>query len=395
MILEWRPDARPRPPGARIRRGSIRVTTGGSSNDRRQDREGHGTGSRTRSPGVRARRTPRRGEEGREKGREEGGAEEGREQGRGRCRKDGHERRRARRRSRTGKPGPPPRLHPRAACHQGLGRKRRGGCRRCRDGPVSEGDPGRPRGRSGGCGRSRGAAPAREPGSSIDRPRPPGPMHPGAVMESMQEQSGGLGGLLALWGPLIIVGFLVLVFRGGDDPETAVATAADATEPAPVDATAVSRARGRALRRPRGEPRRRSKAGSPCARPWRVRRPSPVAVPSPGGRRSRPERSIRRRPVPIAIRDTAACPPARAGPRKAPASGCGPPTFGRTRGRRTAAMRRCGGCGARPRTTGVRLRAALPGRSDLAPFRGVPAPPGIVRRSGANCPVTDSRLRAI
>lgn len=80
------------------------------------------------------------------------------------------------------------------------------------------------------------AAPSRESGPSIDTPRPPGPMHPGAVMESMQEQSGGLGGLLALWGPLIIVGFLVLVFRGGDEPETTVAVGADTSAP---EATAV------------------------------------------------------------------------------------------------------------------------------------------------------------
>lgn len=82
------------------------------------------------------------------------------------------------------------------------------------------------------------AAPSRESGPSIDTPRPPGPMHPGAVMDSMQEQSGGLGGLLALWGPLIIVGFLVLVFRGGDEPETAVAADTDPPDPAPIDATA-------------------------------------------------------------------------------------------------------------------------------------------------------------
>ena len=83
-------------------------------------------------------------------------------------------------------------------------------------------------------------ASSREPGPSVDTPRPPGPMHPGAVMDSMQEQSGGLGGLLALWGPLIIVGFLVLVFRGGDESETAVAAGTDATEPAPMDAPAVT-----------------------------------------------------------------------------------------------------------------------------------------------------------
>ena len=82
------------------------------------------------------------------------------------------------------------------------------------------------------------AALSREPGPSIDTPRPPGPIHPGAVMDSMQEQSGGLGGLLALWGPLIIVGFLVLVFRGGDEPETAVAAGTDTPDPATIDATA-------------------------------------------------------------------------------------------------------------------------------------------------------------
>ena len=74
------------------------------------------------------------------------------------------------------------------------------------------------------------AAPSRDSGPTIDTPRPPGPMHPGAAMDPMQEQSGGLGGLLALWGPLIIVGFLVLVFRGGAEPETAVATAPDASD---------------------------------------------------------------------------------------------------------------------------------------------------------------------
>ena len=72
------------------------------------------------------------------------------------------------------------------------------------------------------------AAPFPESGSSIESPRPPAPMHPGASMDSMQEHAGGLGGLLALWGPLIIVGFLVLVFRGGEERESAVATDPDA-----------------------------------------------------------------------------------------------------------------------------------------------------------------------
>ena len=71
------------------------------------------------------------------------------------------------------------------------------------------------------------AAPAPEPGSSIESPRPPAPIHPGAALDSMQEHVGGLGSLLALWGPLIIVGFLVLVFRGGDEGEATVAAVAD------------------------------------------------------------------------------------------------------------------------------------------------------------------------
>ena len=54
-------------------------------------------------------------------------------------------------------------------------------------------------------------------GPSVEVPRPPAPTHPGAYADSGQEQANGLGGLLALWGPLIIVGFLVLVFRGGDE----------------------------------------------------------------------------------------------------------------------------------------------------------------------------------
>ena len=61
----------------------------------------------------------------------------------------------------------------------------------------------------------------------IESPRPPAPMHPGATMESTQEHGGGLGSMLALWGPLIIVGFLVLVFRGGEERDGAVEAATD------------------------------------------------------------------------------------------------------------------------------------------------------------------------
>ena len=60
-------------------------------------------------------------------------------------------------------------------------------------------------------------------------------MHPGAAMESMQEHGGGLGSLLALWGPLIIVGFLVLVFRGGEERESTVATGSDAPAQVAMD----------------------------------------------------------------------------------------------------------------------------------------------------------------
>ena len=68
-----------------------------------------------------------------------------------------------------------------------------------------------------------------EPGSSFETPRPPGPMHPGAAMDSMHEHAGGFGSLMALWGPLIIVGFLVLVFRGGEEREATVAAGPDAS----------------------------------------------------------------------------------------------------------------------------------------------------------------------
>ena len=46
-------------------------------------------------------------------------------------------------------------------------------------------------------------------------------------MDSMQEHTGGFGSHLALWGPLIIVAFLVLVFRGGEEREGTVAAAPD------------------------------------------------------------------------------------------------------------------------------------------------------------------------
>lgn len=71
-----------------------------------------------------------------------------------------------------------------------------------------------------------------ENGSTFGAPRPPAPMHPGASLDTMHEHAGGFGSMLALWGPLIIVGFLVLVFRGGDEREEAVAARSDAASPA-------------------------------------------------------------------------------------------------------------------------------------------------------------------
>jgi hypothetical protein len=68
-------------------------------------------------------------------------------------------------------------------------------------------------------------------------------MHPGASLDSMHEHAGGFGSMLALWGPLIIVGFLVLVFRGGEERGDAVTVGSDATAQATAGAPEVS-ARG-------------------------------------------------------------------------------------------------------------------------------------------------------
>ena len=72
------------------------------------------------------------------------------------------------------------------------------------------------------------AAPRPGNGPSFEAPRPPAPMHPGASLDAMHEHTGGFGNMLALWGPLIIVGFLVLVFRGGDEREETAAVGSDA-----------------------------------------------------------------------------------------------------------------------------------------------------------------------
>ena len=85
-------------------------------------------------------------------------------------------------------------------------------------------------------GASTPAAVLHEPGAARETPPPPGPIHPGAAMGSMQEHTGGFGSLLALWGPLIIVAFLVLVFRGGEERESTVAVGPDTANQAATGA---------------------------------------------------------------------------------------------------------------------------------------------------------------
>ena len=87
------------------------------------------------------------------------------------------------------------------------------------------------------------AASSPETGPTFEAPRPPAPMHPGASLDSMHEHAGGFRSMLALWGPLIIVGFLVLVFRGGGERTDAVAVGSDATAQATAGAPEAS-ARG-------------------------------------------------------------------------------------------------------------------------------------------------------
>lgn len=66
-----------------------------------------------------------------------------------------------------------------------------------------------------------------------DAARRIGSSYPGALMMGTEsEDPGGIGSLLALWGPLIIVGFLVLVFLGGE--ETMVSGLDEASAPASV-----------------------------------------------------------------------------------------------------------------------------------------------------------------
>lgn len=85
---------------------------------------------------------------------------------------------------------------------------------------------------------SDGAAPDAAAGSSppaakralpVDAARRLGPTLPGAHLPggTESEDPGGLGGFLALWGPLIIVGFLVLVFLGEEEREVATASGHD------------------------------------------------------------------------------------------------------------------------------------------------------------------------
>ena len=82
-----------------------------------------------------------------------------------------------------------------------------------------------------------GSPPAAKRALPVDTAQRFGPVPPGAHMTGTEsEEPGGLGGILALWGPLIIVGFLVLVFLGEEEHEGAVASDHDASAPvsAPV-----------------------------------------------------------------------------------------------------------------------------------------------------------------
>ena len=85
-----------------------------------------------------------------------------------------------------------------------------------------------------------GSPPAAKRALPADAARWIGPTHPGAHMTGADsEDAGGIGGFLALWGPLVIIGFLVLVFWGGDERETATAHGPDAS-PAPASTSAAS-----------------------------------------------------------------------------------------------------------------------------------------------------------
>ena len=191
--------------------------------------------------------------------------------------------------------------------------------------------------RASGGAASTPAAPAaapQDPGPSIERSRPPAPIHPGAAMDSVQEHVGGLGSMLALWGPLIIVGFLVLVFRGGDEGESTVATGAGNPSQSPEAATA-GMARGPGPSGAAAGIRRCVRHADFDGGPAGLRRPRARCGDAAGSTR---DGSIRPPPDPIAIREFAACPPARAGPRTPPTNGCGPPKAEQARSEAMAAM---------------------------------------------------------
>ena len=167
---------------------------------------------------------------------------------------------------------------------------------------------------------------------------------PGAYTDPAPEQSGGLGSLLTLWGPLIIVGFLVLVFRGGVERGGTVAAASDA--PAPTGrgsghpgagcARIASRRRGGVRRSPASGSARPVPPAPPDAGPRKrstagfTMRTSMAGGPGVCGPRAPVRRcrrdcrggSIRRPPGPLPrLRGTAGCRPTRAGRRPAPATG--------------------------------------------------------------------------
>ena len=174
--------------------------------------------------------------------------------------------------------------------------------------------------------------------------------------------------MLALWGPLIIVGFLVLVFRGGEERDATVATATDGSTRTPAFAAGTPSA-GIAGRSEQA-------SGFPGAGrgmteafdggfPMRTSMASPRAYAGRGLATGMPAdvsgRLYPSPPGPTATHGTGDCRPARAGRPVAPASGSGRPKGGRAPRTTTAAMHRRSGCDALRRTTGVRRRAARPG----------------------------------
>ena len=113
--------------------------------------------------------------------------------------------------------------------------------------------------------------------------RPLAPARAGAqMMGAAPEEVGGLGGFLALWGPLIIVGFLVLVFRGGDERESAAADSPGALAPAALAPASAMASAAAAAEVPRASGLIPGSAGVPIVRGFDDARafPMPAAPPA-------------------------------------------------------------------------------------------------------------------